>query len=266
MVLSTDSQDSLLGSAQEFLSEALRDFAGGRLNFAIVHAVTALELVLKERLRLVNPALVFRNIDSQALGNENTVSLGRIPQRLENLGLPLGREQARLIRRIAGWRHEIVHHMPTFDSSHARRQLPLLLDFIAGYLRRELATPLEDFLPRELFPTASQLLDDWRTAVDAAREKAAAAGDVLPLSRCPRCGGIEVVCQATDCSAHCHLCDADMAVADRCVQCGSETLLAFDSGPEGNICDSCLDAAGDAYASWLTDVAIEQERMDRFSG
>ena len=54
---------SLLDSANAFLVEALRDYKAGKLNFAIVHAMIAVELMLKERLRQISPALIYENID-----------------------------------------------------------------------------------------------------------------------------------------------------------------------------------------------------------
>jgi HEPN domain-containing protein len=55
--MSAKEVSSLLASAQEFITESLRNLNGHRLRFAIVHAITATELVLKERLARLNPAL-----------------------------------------------------------------------------------------------------------------------------------------------------------------------------------------------------------------
>src|SRR6266536_2855724 len=125
---------SLLSSAKEFLVEALANYKDRKYQFAIVHAVTATELVLKERLLRVNPALIFKNIDSTRLTNEQTIALGQIPQRLANLGMPLDTAEAVLIRTFAGWRNQIVHHMPVFDPKMADHQLPKLLDTLALFL------------------------------------------------------------------------------------------------------------------------------------
>lgn len=66
---------SLLSSAKDFLVEALENYDKQRLNFAIVNAVTATELVLKERLARIHPCLIFKNIDSIKFKKEQTVSL-----------------------------------------------------------------------------------------------------------------------------------------------------------------------------------------------
>jgi hypothetical protein len=81
-------QRSILSSAKQFLIEALENHAARKWNFAIVHAVTAVELVLKERLAPIHPALIFKNIDAAGLRDTSTVSLSHLPQRLRNLNVP----------------------------------------------------------------------------------------------------------------------------------------------------------------------------------
>src|SRR5207247_10279990 len=149
---------------------------------AIVHAVTATELVLKERLLRVNPALIFKNIDSTRLTNEQTIALGQMPQRLANLGMPLDTAEAVLIRTFAGWRNQIVHHMPVFDPKVADQQLPQLLDTLALFLRRDLSTPLETFLPKHLYRLVLGLLKDWEGVVQAAEAGAQEEGGVLGVA------------------------------------------------------------------------------------
>jgi fructose-specific component phosphotransferase system IIB-like protein len=60
-------QRSILSSAKQFLIETLENHAAQKWNFAIVQAVTAVELVLKERLARIHPALIFKNIDAAGL-------------------------------------------------------------------------------------------------------------------------------------------------------------------------------------------------------
>lgn len=244
----------LLASAQEFLAEALRNLGGPKLHFAIVHAVTAAELVLKERVARVHPALVFQNIDSRALQRERTVSLGALPHRLANLGLPLDSPQKQLIRSIAEWRHQIVHHMPSFDARAARQQLPQLLDFLAGYLRSELGTPLETFLPKDLYRVAHDLLSDWQKALAAAQNNATQAGGVLP-DICPRCGGAAVLCVRAGAAVHCHLCSAALYRCDTCDGCGRRTVVSYEPCEGENFCDECTEAAGDRYMQMQVDIA-----------
>jgi hypothetical protein len=123
------SQPSILSSAKQFLVEALENYAARKWNFAIVHAVTAVELVLKERLARIHPALIFKNIDAAGLRDTSTVSLSHLPQRLRNLNVSLDPNEIALIKTVADWRNQIVHHMPSFDKISVDQQLPRLLDF-----------------------------------------------------------------------------------------------------------------------------------------
>jgi hypothetical protein len=244
---------SLLSSAKEFLIEALTNYKERKYQFAILHAVTATELVLKERLVRVNPALIFRNIDSPHLMNEQTVALGYIPQRLANLGMPLDAAESMLIRTFAGWRNQIVHQMPAFDSNTAERQLPQLLDTLALFLRRDLSTPLETFLPKQLYRVVLDLLKDWKTVVQTAAASAETEGGVLGDS-CPQCGGTSVMCLRADGRVYCHLCKAAHYRYDRCDECGRQTVSIFSAYDTGNVCDDCIEAAGDRYIQQLIDI------------
>jgi hypothetical protein len=76
-----------ISSAQQFLIEAIENHNDGKHNFAIVHAVTAAELLLKERLARIHPALIFRNVDAPTFQAEQTISLVKLPQRLSNFGV-----------------------------------------------------------------------------------------------------------------------------------------------------------------------------------
>lgn len=243
----------LLESAHEFLEEALKNFSADRLNFAIVHAVTATELVLKERLFRVNPALVLKNIDAKIPQAEQTVSLGAMPRRFANLGMPLTPKEAKLIRDIAEWRHGIVHHMPTFDRAMAKRQLPLLLDFLAIFLRNQLSTPIETFLSKNLYKDANRLLADWQTAAHMARSNAAKEGNVLTDS-CLRCGASDVMSLRANAAVYCHLCGAELYQCEKCDSCGSRTVISYQPTEGENFCDRCIDDAGDTYLEMQADI------------
>jgi HEPN domain-containing protein len=247
------SDETLLTSAKQFLVEALRNHRDGRRSFAILHAVTAAELVLKERLAQIHPSLIYSNIDARSFRGEQTVSLNKLAQRLSNLGVQVDPKEAGLIRTFAEWRNQIVHHMPSFDEKAADRQLPQLLDFLAVFLRRELGTPLEGFLPKSLYRTASALLREWKRVVQNASRQAEAEGSVLSES-CPDCGTAGVLCLRDEKRVFCHLCAAQQYSYDRCTQCGRQTVSGFLSLDAGNYCDRCVDEAGDQYTQMSIDI------------
>jgi hypothetical protein len=55
---------TLLDSAVEFLIEAFSNYNAKKPRFAMVHAVTTAELVLKERLARIRSNLIFKDIDA----------------------------------------------------------------------------------------------------------------------------------------------------------------------------------------------------------
>ena len=244
---------SLLSAAQGFLVEALDNHSRRKHQLALLHAVTATELLLKERLARVNSALVFKDIDAKQLAGSQTVALKQIPQRLANLGMPLAPHEAQLINTFAGWRNELVHHLPAFDAQLAERLLPQLLDFLASTLRRDLNSPLESFLPKNLFRVTTHILEDWQVAIRRATDAARAEGQVLD-DACPTCGARGVLCLRDDSAVHCHLCLSSLTY-DECHQCGRMVASTFPDTADGPICRRCVDDAGDNYINFLIDVA-----------
>lgn len=253
--LKTKSEESLLSSAKEFLVESIKNYNDRKLKFAIVHAITATELVLKEKLHRLNPALILRNIDTQIPNKEQTISLRAIPQRFANLGFPLKPTHTVLINTIAVWRNQIIHHMPAFNAEIALQQLPRLLEFLVVFLREELRTPLEAFLPKDLFRVANRLLKDWQKAISSAQAIAADEGNVI-TDACPKCAGVSVMCLRKDSRVHCHLCGESLYLCDHCDGCGRTTVTSYEPFLGENYCDDCIDAAGDQYISMLTDISL----------
>ena len=131
-------RDSLLSSAKDFIVESLYNYRDRKLNFAILHAVSATELLLKEKIARIHPNLIYKNIDAKDFRQEETVRLRSLPHRLINLGIPIHSDEVNLVSTIADWRNQIVHHMPKFDPELATLQLQQLLDFLAKFLKREL--------------------------------------------------------------------------------------------------------------------------------
>lgn len=244
----------LLASACEFLTEALENHQRGKDRFAIVHAVTACELVLKERLSRVHPNLIYKNIDSLTPQRGLTVALSKLPQRLANFGVPLAAPDQELVSRFGEWRNQIVHHLPAYDLSSARSKLPKLLDFLARFIGQQLHANLKDLIPVRLYNTALNLLEEWQPVVAKAQEAAKAAGNLLPAA-CPQCAASEVLTADGENRVTCHLCGVRQYVYKQCAQCGRTTpLQLFVHIAEQNFCDECTEAAGDAYRHSLLDI------------
>ena len=236
---------TLLDSAKNFLVESLGNYQKEKLAFAILHAVTATELLLKERLSRIHPNLIYRRIDSQQITKEYTVGLKELPQRLVNFGVALEIKEVDLIKTVAKWRHEIVHHMPMYSHKQATASLGLLYDFLGRFLTRELNLELKNVIPKALFKTVSGLMAEWNKVIKEAKQYATAEGNVEHSQECPTCGGIGTICLRKN-KAFCHLCDSDLEVGE-CPICHKRAINSeLDFG--GNVYHwKCLDDYAQYY-------------------
>jgi hypothetical protein len=227
---------TLLDSAVAFLIEAFVTYKAEKQSFAIVHAVTAAELVLKERLVRIHPNLIFKNIDGQNVATELTVPLRHLPRRLVNLGVTIERQEDELIHQCANWRNKIVHHLPDFDPKEAKAQFSKMLDFIASFMRQELNTPIESVLPTRWYKEAKAILKDWEHAVASAQARATQTGNVM-AEACPQCGsdGVLTVGQST---VYCHLCGSDTYEYGECDRCRRLSILSLRMSDE-HWCRNC---------------------------
>ncbi len=245
---------SLLDAAKLFLIESLQDFERGKLQFSILHAVTATELLLKERLSKIHPNLIYARIDSRQVVQENTVGLRDLPQRLMNLGVTLSEDERNVIVKVAKWRHEIVHHMPTYTEEHAIANLGLLYDFLSQFIEREMHLAFNEIIPKGSYRTANRLLKEWGKVTEKVRRKAKAEGYVVdPSMECPECGGAGVVTIRGD-KGFCHLCGSYLHFGE-CPLCHKPALhvaLYFDDKVYHPKCaESMLSDHAEVFRSYL---------------
>jgi hypothetical protein len=243
------SGSSILDSANEFLVQALRDYKSKKLNFAVVHAVTAIELLLKERLARIHPMLVFEKIDTPKSDKSKTVSLQNIPTRLMNFGVALEGQDIELIYLLKQWRNDVVHHMPCFDQSLASKKLERLFDFFVTFSRVELKHPLKNILPPDLFKLANTILDDWKHEIARAQKTAAETGQVLS-NTCPSCGAVAVLSSDSAGGVCCHLCGAEHYCVKQCSRCGRTALGKF-SFSDAHVCVECVKIEESEFSDWL---------------
>ena len=128
------------------------------------------------------------------------------------------------------------------------------MEFLAGYLRSDLGTPIEGFLPVTLYKVVHRLLVDWQKAVATAQASAVGEGSVL-ADVCPRCGSAGVMCLRGDAVVHCHLCGATLYQCDSCDGCGRKTVVSYELSAGENFCDDCVEAAGDQYLQMQSEIA-----------
>ncbi len=221
----------LVTSATQFLVESLNNFRGERLDFSILHAVTAIELFLKERLSRIHPNLIYTKIDLQQINHTETVSLAKLPHRLVNLGINIDHSEIALIKSVAEWRNQIVHYMPTYSRSKAVAELGRLYDFMASFLKKELKLDLRDLVPKEIYPMFKGLLSEWEELIKEAKLQAIKEGQVEEAEECPVCYVVGVVSKRKNELAYCYLCQTQLVYAS-CFSCGQPTLDVYPYIPE----------------------------------
>lgn len=233
-------QNEVLKSAKEFLIESLINYRQKcKINFAILHAVTATELLLKARLMRINENLIYKNIDAASVAGEFTVGLRQLPHRLANLGVDIGKDATELIKSVAEWRNEIVHFMPTFTHEVAKSHLAQLFNFSGTFLRTEFSTNLKTFLPKDLFKTVNGLMNDWQSIVSHAQKEAATKGNVVTLP-CPVCNAERTMSIGSEGrSLYCHLCESTHEYG-QCKDCERMDIGSWDPyEPDEFFCNRC---------------------------
>jgi hypothetical protein len=246
--MSARREKTLLSSASVFLGESLRSFRSGSLNFAILHVITAVELILKERLARVHRNLIFKTLDNETLDRSRTVGLRELPLRLSHLGVEISPAELATIREVSRWRNEIVHHTPTYNRKTALAKLGEIYDFLGSFLVHQLSIDLKKVIPKELYKIAGALLTEWKGVIREAQERASKARQTVLPDACPGCGAENVLTHGTDGSIECHLC-GETLLSGNCPICG-KPALGHSTGWEGDEVyhDRCLDDYG---SDWL---------------
>jgi len=127
---------------------------------AILLVFHAIELLIKEHLSRVHPALIYRNIDKPITDDSMTVGFDQMLIRLKNLGLELEPDQAPVLRNLQRRRNCIEHHVYDRDPNDGT-VVGQSIRFIAYFLHEFLDTTLEDQLGAGLFARVTKLVCDY---------------------------------------------------------------------------------------------------------
>lgn len=231
-------EKTLVLSSMEFMTESLNNFKDKKLNFAILHAVTSVELLLKERLYRMHPFLIYKNIDCEQILNAKTISLSELPTRLNNFGVKIHEKHRRVISELSKWRHQIVHHTSNYDEKIATARLVELYNFLAYFLRKELKSSLRKLLPTSLFKIVAGLISEWGNIVADAQDKAQKYGNVINQA-CPECGKYKTLVNYKEKKAFCVLCEKRF-IYDICCSCGEHKTVIKDFFAEEFMCYECI--------------------------
>src|SRR5205814_8799481 len=156
---------TLTQNAYGFLNESMRNAARAEADdssiwtFAIVNAVQAIELLLKERLRREHPVLVFGNVDKPG---RFTVSLDVAINRLRNCGVILDPDDAYRLQNAKDIRNDVVHYEVTATSAQMADAYVDLFEFAHGFHLRELGEELHPYLDEELWAVEARLMERFR--------------------------------------------------------------------------------------------------------
>ncbi|WGI23648.1 hypothetical protein QEN58_09790 [Halomonas alkaliantarctica] len=137
---------NLLGNAIDSIESAIELLAwrdekddAKRLKQAVLCIAHGVELLLKERLRLVHPSLVWENVDKYPGLSARTVTVDGALGRLQKIGgLDFQKEDRHLITSLRDTRNAIEHYSWSTTKSEAEKIVGNALGFAVHFARAEL--------------------------------------------------------------------------------------------------------------------------------
>lgn len=180
---------ALLENAHDFLNESLRcsvlaEREPREWKFAVLHVVQAIELLLKARLEVEHPVLIFEDVDRR----RRTISMAQAVDRIVTVaGVPLTSREQRSIRKARAWRDAIVHHEFEMSAYEVESVYVQLFEFLVRfhdehtdfgslhtYIRPELwsrEAELFEFFKREFVVyDGREMVRYWPSQIVAAQE------------------------------------------------------------------------------------------------
>lgn len=141
----------LLNNAQDSLRQAvelLTDNAIGsdhaRLKHSIIASAHCIELLLKERLRRINPAFVWENVDKYPSLEARTVTVDTAIKRLNSIGnIAFHPVDERTIKSLRATRNAIEHYEWRATEREAKVIIGHALSFAFSFANEELQVDLE---------------------------------------------------------------------------------------------------------------------------
>ena len=238
---------SLLENAESFVAESISKAIAAEQDprqwkFAILAAVQAIELILKEILRREHWTLVFQNIDKPKL----TVSLDQAMERLRNIArVEFSKSDAATLASAVSLRNQVVHAEVSFEPNQVKAIVARLIQFAAHLFSTFLQKQLHEALDAHLWLNATQLgaLADELRATARARILQESV-DAKYLMDCWQCYGEGVfVASHESYMATCYVC-GNTDVTEWCVVCGHavpsvEAISVFDDDADVWACNGC---------------------------
>ncbi len=143
-------QFDLLNNAKDSLRQAVELIATkeigsdhARLKHAIMASAHSIELLLKERLRRINPAIVWENVDKYPNLRARTVNVHTAISRLKSIGkLHLSLVDEARLNSLRTTRNAIEHYEWVASEKEAKIIIGHAISFAIGFAQDELGTDL----------------------------------------------------------------------------------------------------------------------------
>jgi hypothetical protein len=225
----------LFENAVDSLRHGMEHYLEGKdsddYKYAIIHIHHAIELLLKERLYLDHPILIYKNINENITDASNTVGVREAFTRHDNLNIIIPENQQRIVFSLQQRRNVIEHHVYRPEESDFY-VVGKGLKFVRYFITEQLELDFEDILPESLVNEIIRVIYSYEERLDEA------------MSTVNRLTGIHT---------RDDLCDPREAQC--CPECGNETVVIDQE--DGGFCYFCRERvsleACDFYGGFFPD-------------
>ena len=212
---------SLSENALSFFEEALSNAVTAeehpkRWKFALLSIVQAIELSLKELLRLQHPFLIFKDVDKPS----KTVTLDQAILRLQRIAnLKITSDDRRAVTFASEVRNNIIHYQIETEITQLKLTFSRLLGFICDFYREHLEYDLNYEINEELWQSGVAIREYGQELYRRAKARLKSEGlnDFKDVITCPKCGWDSLVAFG-DHSDTCYVCGnvEELIICERC--------------------------------------------------
>lgn len=208
----------LLSNARDSLRQAIELLAWkdirsdhARLKHSITNAAHAIELLLKERLRQIEPALIWENVNKSPNHKAHTVNVDTAISRLKKAGVAFSKEDEDILLSLRSTRNAIEHNEWCTTEKEAKVIVGNALSFAFSFAADQLDTDLAaDFKQDDTWRSLIEEMYDFDRAHGARLEAKLREQGEFP-SCCDACGELTIPMLGGSCVLCGHWQDVDDA-------------------------------------------------------